>query len=281
MLKYQINNYPSLTKSYKQYYPFKIATTSFIYPDLYIPNVKMLGPFVDEIELLLFETAPVASLLSAAVIDELKHLSQELQVSYNIHLPTDISITDPSPVKQDQAVDTLLSIIERVAPLSASSHTLHVPYEIDVNDDDHLRQWQAAVYRNLEKIVLAGVPAEKIAIETLDYPVERIENIIEELNLSICMDLGHLIIHGYDISTFFNKFANKISIIHLHGVIKNRDHESLQNLPAELMKSVIKLLGNFTEMVSMEVFSFIDLINSLDCLEKHWQIKKKQIGPSS
>lgn len=281
MLKYQINNYPSLTKSYKQYYPFKIATTSFIYPDLYIPNVKMLGPFVDEIELLLFETAPVASLLSAAVIDELKHLSQELQVSYNIHLPTDISITDPSPVKRNQAVDTLLSIIERVAPLSASSHTLHVPCEIDVNDDDHLRKWQAVVYRNLEKIVLAGVPAEKIAIETLDYPVERIENIIEELNFSICMDLGHLIIHGYDISTFFNKFANKISIIHLHGVNKNRDHESLQNLPAELMKSVIKLLGNFTEMVSMEVFSFIDLINSLDCLEKHWQIKKKQIGPSS
>ena len=280
-MQYQLDKYPFLTKSYKKYYPFKIGTTSFIYPDLYIPNVKMLGAFVDEIELLLFETAPVASLLSAAVMDELKHLSQELQVSYNIHLPTDISITDPSPIKQNQAVDALLSIIEWVAPLSPSSHTLHVPYEIDVNDDDHLRKWQTVVYRNLEKIVLAGVPAEKIAIETLDYPVERIENIIEVLNLSICMDLGHLIIHGYDISTFFNKFANKISIIHLHGVNKNRDHESLQYLPAELMQSVIKLLGNFTEMVSIEVFSFIDLINSMHCLEKHWQIKEKQIGPSS
>ena len=41
--------YPSLTKSYKGFYPFKLATTSFIYPDDYMPNVKMLGSFFDEI----------------------------------------------------------------------------------------------------------------------------------------------------------------------------------------------------------------------------------------
>jgi len=50
--------YPSLPKSYKGLYPFKIGTTSFIYPAGYAQNVKMLGPYVDEIELLLFEGAP-------------------------------------------------------------------------------------------------------------------------------------------------------------------------------------------------------------------------------
>lgn len=270
-MKYQPNNYPSLTKSYKNFYPFKIGTTSFIYPDLYVPNVKMLGPFVDEIELLLFESAPVASLLSKAVINDLKHLSQELQVSYNIHLPTDISISDPNPVKQGRAINTLVNIIERVAPLSPSNHTLHVPYSADLTDDDHLKKWQDVVCRNLEKIVHSGVPADRIAIETLDYSFETIEEIINELNLSICMDLGHLILHEYDITTFFNKCANKISIIHLHGVNNYRDHISLENLPVELMKSVIKLLENFTEMVSVEVFSFTDLKNSLHYLEQHWQ----------
>ena len=269
-MQYQLDKYPFLTKSYKKYYPFKIGTTSFIYPDLYIPNVKMLGPFVDEIELLLFETAPVASLLSAAVMDELKHLSQELQVSYNIHLPTDISITDPSPIKQNQAVDALLSIIEWVAPLSPSSHTLHVPYEIDVNDDDHLRKWQTVVYRNLEKIVLAGVSAEKISIETLNYPLALIESIITDLNLSVCLDIGHLIIFGADIKSMFNKHPETVSIIHLHGVKNLKDHNSLDLLPDILLDAVIERLKKFSGTVSLEVFNYDYLKASLNVLERRW-----------
>ena len=63
----QLHEYPALSKSYKGLFPFKICTTSFIYPDHYIPNVKMLGPFVDEIELLVFESSTAASVLSNAV----------------------------------------------------------------------------------------------------------------------------------------------------------------------------------------------------------------------
>ena len=269
-MKYQLDKYTSLIKSYKNFYPFKIGTTSFIYPDLYVPNVKMLGPFVDEIELLLFESAPVASLLSKAVINDLKHLSQELQVSYNIHLPTDISISDPAPVRQDQAVDTLVSIIERVALLSPSSHTLHVPYPTDVNDDDHLRKLQDAVYRNLEKNFFSGVPADKIAIETLDYPFEIIENIIMDLNLSVCMDIGHLIVHGYNIQTIFNKHSRGISIIHLHGVENDKDHLPLNLLPEFNIEPVIGTLKKFTGTVSLEVFRFEHLNASLDYLARCW-----------
>ena len=50
--------YPALPKSYKGIFPFKIGTTSFIYPDGYVQNVKMLAPYLDEIELILFESAP-------------------------------------------------------------------------------------------------------------------------------------------------------------------------------------------------------------------------------
>jgi hypothetical protein len=46
--------YPALNKSYKGLFPFNIGTTSFIYPDDYVPNVKMLGPYLGNIELLLF-----------------------------------------------------------------------------------------------------------------------------------------------------------------------------------------------------------------------------------
>jgi hypothetical protein len=78
-------NYPHLPKSYKGFYPFKLATTSFIYPDDYIPNVKMLGPFVDEIELLLFESNAIESFFSASIIDKLQRLATDLNLSYNSH----------------------------------------------------------------------------------------------------------------------------------------------------------------------------------------------------
>jgi sugar phosphate isomerase/epimerase len=266
----QTNTYPSLTKSYKGFYPFKIGTTSFIYPDLYVPNVKMLGPFLDEIELLLFESAPVASLFSKPVIHDLKQLSQDLELSYNIHLPTDISISDSSPAGRDQAVSSLMRIIERMVPLAPVSYTLHVPYPGDMANDDHLRNWQDVVYRNLARIVGSGVPADKIAIETLDYPLEALAEIIYELQLSICLDAGHLMLHGYDIPRFFNKYGAKISIMHLHGVKNNRDHLSLEQLPAGSMQSIREILQTFTACLSLEVFSFEHLETSLQLLEKCW-----------
>ena len=62
--------HPALPKSYKSMFPFKIGTTSFIYPDNYVRNVNMLAPYLDEIELILFENTP-SSLPSKHEIKEL------------------------------------------------------------------------------------------------------------------------------------------------------------------------------------------------------------------
>ena len=118
--------YPALARSYKSMFPFKLGTTSFIYPDDYIPNVKMLGPYLDEIELLLFESLPADALPSKAVIAELSDLAREYDLTYNIHLPTDVSISAAQPEKQQQAVDTILSVIDRVAPLCPTAYSLHI-----------------------------------------------------------------------------------------------------------------------------------------------------------
>ena len=98
--------YPSLTKSYKGVYPFKLATTSFIYPDDYIPNVKMLGSFFDEIELLLFESKNIESLFPKSVVNELQCLAKDLDIGYNVHLPTDISISATDPHLQRDAIES-------------------------------------------------------------------------------------------------------------------------------------------------------------------------------
>ena len=143
--------YPPLRKSYKGLFPFKIGTTSFIYPDDYVPNVKMLGPCMDEIELLMFESQAVDSIPSNAVIAKLGQLSRKFDLSYNVHLPTDVSITDRDHARQKNAVDSLARVIEHVQPLLPSALVLHLPFD-DTLSEQNISIWRDRVYRNLKKL---------------------------------------------------------------------------------------------------------------------------------
>jgi sugar phosphate isomerase/epimerase len=270
-MKYQLYNYPSLTKSYKGRYPFKIGTTSFIYPDHYIPNVKMLGPYMDEIELLFFESRGTEALPSRTVITELWRLAGEFDLSYNVHLPTDISISERDPAQQQRAVETMIGVMELVRPLEASALILHVPYGEKSYDENLVKHWRDRVYQNLAKITSAVGMQDIIALETLDYPLELLEDIVFDLDLMICLDLGHLMVYDYDLIEVFNKYSFKTSIIHLHGVENNRDHTTLDRLSEKFVSTVLQILKRFTGVVSLEVFSFENLNSSLKFLENHWE----------
>ena len=269
--------YPSLTRSYKGIFPFKLGTTSFIYPDHYIPNVKMLGPYLDEIELLLFESLPADALPSKAVIEELSDLARKYDLTYNIHLPTDVSISAAQPEQQQQAVNTVLSVIDRVAPLCPTAYSLHIPYSQKSFDPDTVNSWQRCVSKNLKKILAGGIAAQSIAVETLDYRFDLLNDILAELNLSVCLDIGHLIAHGYDLNALFNKYGDITSIIHLHGVKSGRDHLALDKLPPKFSEPVLTILKRFSASVSLEVFAFDDLKFSLAFLEKQFRTVGRQV----
>ena len=262
--------YPSLNKSYKGLFPFKICTTSFIYPDHYIPNVKMLGPYMDEIELLLFESQGTDTLPSRTVIAELCRLAAEFDLSYNVHLPTDISISDRDPSRQRDAVETMVRVIELVHPLCPSALILHVPYIEELLKEHNVKKWQDRVYKNLEIILSAVENKNIIAVETLDYSLDLLEDLIVDLDLAICLDLGHLMVYDYDLLEVFNKYGFKTSVLHLHGVENDRDHLALDRLSEKSASSVLQVLKRFTGVVSLEVFSFDDLISSLNFIENRW-----------
>ena len=262
--------YPALARSYKGIFPFKLGTTSFIYPDDYIPNVEMLGPYLDEIELLLFESLPSAALPSKAVIAELSRLGRIHDLAYNIHLPTDVSISAAQPEKQQHAVKTILSVIDRVAPLCPTAYALHIPYNQKSFDPDAVKSWQRRVFKNLEKILTGGIAAESIAVETLDYRFDLLNDILAELNLSVCLDIGHLIAHGYNLNALFNKYGDITSIIHLHGVKNGCDHLALDKLPHKFKEPILAILNRFNGSVSLEVFAFDDLKHSLGFLDKQF-----------
>jgi sugar phosphate isomerase/epimerase len=258
-----------LPKSYKRFFPFQLATTSFIYPADYVSNVKRLAPFLDGIELLFLESA---SLPSASCIRKLGDLSREHGLSYNVHLPSDVSIGHPDPRRRTCDLEALLRAVELVGPLSPCTLTLHVPREKSTNTGQSSDAWRQSVYESLTRLTRAVDDPACISVETLDYPFEAMADIIEVFGLSICMDIGHLILHGHDLGGFIDRYASRITIIHLHGVENGRDHLPLDRLSQPADDAVLKLLGEYKGLVSLEVFSFDALVASLGWLEARLKI---------
>ncbi|MBU4343905.1 MAG: hypothetical protein KKB05_01690 [Proteobacteria bacterium] len=122
----------------------------------------------------------------------------------------------------------------------------------------------------MELLLSTGIKSRSIAIENLMYPFEWVEKIISSLNLSVCIDIGHLIRMNADIKGTFNKYHDRTPIIHLHGVKDNLDHLSLDKLTDNETSDIIQILKTYTGTAIIEVFSYDNLNLSLKYLEKCW-----------
>ena len=252
--------------------PFKIGTTSFIYPDYIIPNVKKIGAFFDEIELLVFESKPEAVIPSRDDVRELAELSRDLDLTYNVHLPTDINLSAPNLQLRRDAADTLKRVIERFSIAPVTSFTLHLEMDKPMPSKEGIKAWQKNARHGLELLVPALEDPAKIGVETLWYPPDLFKDLINEFGLSVCADLGHHIKYGYDIPRTFELFGPKINLIHLHGVDTRleppRAHIGLDKMEPGELRKIMTPLKHYTETVSIEVFKLTDLQGSLTALSE-------------
>lgn len=260
-----------ITTAFKKHYPFRLACPSFIYPAGYADNVNRLGECVDEIELLFFESGP-GDLPAAAEINELKSLGRDREITYNIHLPTDVSLGVDHAAEGDAAVEALLRTIDLSRPLAPVSYTLHIPLEAAAMNDAGLAGWRNRVRDRLRRLLArCGLPSRHIAIETLDYPLEYLDTVIREFDLSICLDTGHLMVRGEDCRKAFATDPERVIIIHTHGVENSRDHLALHRLSPEHTRQLQSIIQNFKHSLSLEVFSRDALVASLDYLDRIWR----------
>jgi len=261
---------PTLPRSYKNRFPFRLAAPSYIYPGDYLFNIEKLGPFVDEIELLFFQCLPENSPPSNDEIQGMKRLSKKLDLSYNVHLPTDISIADPDLNRRRLATKKITRLMDSVSVLAPSSMTLHIDYHEKTFLKKQVKEWRGRVEKSLEYLLSTGTPGRGISIETLDYPFEIIEGVIRDYDLSICLDLGHLVFHGRDVEQAFDRYMDRVSIIHLHGAANGRDHLKLGAMEKKTLTKIIGILKRFSGSVCLETFSYEKLRDSLDTLEDAW-----------
>jgi sugar phosphate isomerase/epimerase len=253
-------------------FPFRLATTSYIYPDRIIPNVTKLAPFLDEIELVLFESEGKDNYPDEVELRDLINFCINGQVGFNVHLPVDIFLGDKNEEVRFEGISVVKKVIERTLCLNPSAYTLHFDLRnSDGKEETDIEAWRRRILRSAEEMTGLGIEPERISIETLSYPFEWIEDIVKEFGFSICLDIGHMLIYSQDIPRYLERYLPQTSIIHLHGVENGVDHLGIDRLNGRMVHLILSKLQSFAGTLSMEVFSFGDLKNSLEVLEQRWK----------
>ncbi len=261
--------------SLKKRFAFRLATTSFVYPATWADNIRRLAPLVDEIELLFFESGP-GSLPSPDDITEMKRCGREGDVGFNVHLPLDVCLGDLDAGRHRQAVGRIIRLIGLCRPLTPTSYTLHLPAAKCPGNSPCWESWRRRCRAGIEALLSGGVDRRLLAVETLIYPpFERVQDLVADYGLCVCLDMGHLLMCGQDPLEYYRRLKDRIAIVHLHGVENGRDHLGLDHLPTMQLEKILETLSVFTGTVSLEVFSPSALHSSLVTLGR-WLDKYRQ-----
>jgi len=253
---------PAALPSKRRRFPFSFGVPSYLYPADIAYNVRMLRETVDEMELILFESADVSSLPTARDVAHFRALAMETGMRFNVHLPLDIDVASADERIRDNSLDVVSGIVELTSPLDPTSYTLHVPRA----EGGDRREWLARVCRSLAALPR---PHERFCVETLAWDLREIDDVLSDLGFSVCIDVGHLLLHGFDLPSFFDCFSGRISMIHVHGVEAGKDHLSLAHLaqPARTTLANTVMRAGYARSLSLEVFSLRDFQESLPVLE--------------
>jgi sugar phosphate isomerase/epimerase len=168
---------------------------------------------------------------SPPTIERLAALQAEQGISYTVHLP--LWSTEPSsplqPVRQG-SVQAVVEVLRATLPLQPEVYVLHatgpLAAEFDTMDLPAparallMRLFQQQAGRSIGEILaLTGLPSRRLAIETIEFPLDLTLELAEKLDLSICLDAGHILAGFSGPASFFEALERclpRLAEIHLH-----------------------------------------------------------------
>jgi sugar phosphate isomerase/epimerase len=256
-------------QSLKNRFPFRLGTTSYIIPAGLVQNVRFLADKVDDIELVLFESDEITNLPDAAMIRALKEMADRNDLTYTIHLPLDTWMGHKEASVRQRSVDKCLRFIERTAGLAPFAYVLHFHGDQQgKSPSPDMMRWTEGHRRSVERL-LHAVDSQELCVELLDYPYDLIEDIVNDYGLSICLDIGHLLLYGYAPEEYLDRYLPQTRVLHLHGIEEGNDHRSLAFLPAGLLTTLMSRLDNDQQksrVLTMEIFDEKAFNQSMDVL---------------
>jgi sugar phosphate isomerase/epimerase len=189
--------------------------------------------------------------LAPPTIERLAELKADLGVSYTTHLPIwSVEPSTPLARVREGSLRALIDAIQTLRPLEPEVYVLHATgalaaefYQMDLPDVAKgfiLRQFQDNARQSIETILAeTGIPSRQLAIETIEFPFDLTLELADKLDLSICLDIGHVLV-GFsgpvDLFEALEQCLPRLAEIHLHdgpwqGVERNigygQDHQRL------------------------------------------------------
>jgi len=164
-------------------------------------------------------------------IKKLAKLKSGSGLNYTVHLPLwSVEPSTPlSPVREGSVqalVDTIertlvldpeLYVLHATGPLAAEFYAMNLP---DLAKALILRQFQGHARDSIRTILeRTGVPSRKIAIETIEFPFDLTVDLADQLDLSLCLDVGHILV-GFsgpvELMDALEQCLPRLAEVHLH-----------------------------------------------------------------
>ncbi|MFW9923041.1 MAG: cobamide remodeling phosphodiesterase CbiR [Candidatus Thorarchaeota archaeon] len=212
-------------------------------------------------------------ILSPDEIDLLLEIKKKEKITYSVHLPLwGIEPATFSPYVRKGSVETLIESIELTKPLEPVCWVFHSAGKInneflnfkfpDLARGIMMQQFVSWAKDSIKTILeKTDIPSRKFAVENIEFPFTAIEPVIQELDVSICFDTGHLIAGfsgKFTTMEFVERYYERIIELHLHdGAYPRIDHKPLgtQDLPVEeLLRELLerKFTGPLVFELSLE-----------------------------
>lgn len=262
--------------------PFRLGTTSYVVPDEIIPNVRFLSGRVDDIEIVLFESGEFSNIPSTGIVRGLKNLAADHGLTYTVHLPIDIHTGHTDVGERHRAIDACRRIVARMAPVDPFAYVLHLAGDRrGESPSDDLPRWQA-LHLDSVRTLIQEVPPNKICIENLDYPFETVSGIVRELGVSVCTDIGHLLLCARDVFAHLDRHLADTRLVHLHGIEDGVDHRSVHHLDPGFRWALLDRLadgGAAERVVTLEIFNGEDLRTSIHSIAEWWERRSAMAEP--
>jgi sugar phosphate isomerase/epimerase len=169
--------------------------------------------------------------LTPESINSLANLKDEFGHSYTVHLPFwSVELTTFNEPVRKGSVETIVDSIRLAEPLEPEYYVLHSTGSLaaEFSKLDFSKNIVDAICfamagfsaTSVEEILTKSeITPQKIAVENVDFPFEVTRQIIDEYNLSICFDTGHLLAKfsgDESVIDFYKAHKDKIVELHLN-----------------------------------------------------------------
>jgi sugar phosphate isomerase/epimerase len=213
-------------------------------------------------------------------------------LSYTLHLP--LWSVEPStplmPVRKG-SVEAVVQSIKATFPIEPEVYVLHATgalaaefYNMKISEIARtliLRQFQNGARESIRAILAeTGLPSRRLAIETIEFPLDLTLELAEEFDLSLCLDTGHVLAGfpgWFDFFEVVEKLLPRLAEVHLHDCRKmpqgmrgyGEDHKPLGTGDLDLGRFLDRLdAANFTgplvfELNVDEALESLEVVRSL------------------